>query len=206
MQTQMAIDKSTKLRLNSDMVGSFPCNSCAGDAQRRRCRRTNRSTGVGSSFGFSTSFPSFTIPGVPTLTPLVRQPGYLKRYFVRRMSADDARNALGVTGQGAHPAALNISRRQTETSNRNGVHTVPKLFLTGHDQIIDLDYVAAIEIMDGLAKYASVHFRLSTGVTIVSRHDSHEAAATEKWQAYQRISPCKESMPSQSTAGRAATG
>ena len=38
---------------------------------------TNRSTGVGSPLGFSTSYSSFTILGVSTSTPLVRQPGYL---------------------------------------------------------------------------------------------------------------------------------
>ncbi len=83
---------------------------------------------------------------------------------------------------------------------------MPKLFLTGNDQIIDLDYVAAIEILDGPATYSSVHFHLSTGVTIVSPHDSHDSAATEKWQAYQRMSPCKDSVPSESNTGRVATG
>lgn len=42
------------------------------------CRR-NRVAGVGSSFGFSTSIPSFTILGVPTSIAVVRQPGYLGR-------------------------------------------------------------------------------------------------------------------------------
>jgi hypothetical protein len=78
------------------------------------------------------------------------------------------------------------------------VQTVLNLFLTGSDQIIDLNYVAAIEVVDVPPKYSSVHFHLSTGVTIVSPHDSHEAAVTEKWQAYQQMSPHTKRPPGKS--------
>ena len=82
---------------------------------------------------------------------------------------------------------------------------MPKLFLTECDQIIDLDYVAAIEIFDGPGKSSSLQFHLATGVTVVSLHSCHESAVTEKWDAFQQMVPCNASTPLGFSKGRAGT-
>lgn len=67
-----------------------------------------------------------------------------------------------------------------------------KLFITGEDQIIDLNYIVAIEIVDQPPSYTQVYFHLATGVTIVSRHDNCESASAEKWQAYRQLKGLRE--------------
>lgn len=61
------------------------------------------------------------------------------------------------------------------------------LYLTSNDQIINLDCIAAIEIKQFPANQAEVHYHLVTGVTIVSRLPSWDAASSEKWLAFQQL-------------------
>jgi hypothetical protein len=75
------------------------------------------------------------------------------------------------------------------------------LFLTASDQIVDLNFVAAIEVVDAPVKYSAVHFHLSTGVTIVSPHTSHENAVAEKWDAYQRMTPNNRALHTEPRSG-----
>jgi hypothetical protein len=58
-------------------------------------------------------------------------------------------------------------------------------FLTGSDQIIDIDQVAAIET-EGVA----VFYHLKSGPTIKSVCKSKNGAAEEKWSVYQRLGSC----------------
>jgi hypothetical protein len=59
------------------MVLSIDSENGLAKCKTRRNKSVNRSW---LAFGLSASMPSFTILGVATEVPLVRQPGYLKRY------------------------------------------------------------------------------------------------------------------------------
>lgn len=61
------------------------------------------------------------------------------------------------------------------------------LFLTCLDQVIDLDYVIAIEILDEQSPFSLVNYHLTTGYVVSSRHKTRESAIAEKWSAYQQM-------------------
>lgn len=63
--------------------------------------------------------------------------------------------------------------------------SLKNLFLTQRDQIIDLNFVIAIECGTFIENNKGfVDYSLSTGKTIRAVHETSEKAIEEKWKAY----------------------
>jgi hypothetical protein len=56
------------------------------------------------------------------------------------------------------------------------------VFLTGNDQIIDLNDISAIE-----TETHAVIYHLKSGTTIKSQRESRDDAAEEKWAAFRQL-------------------
>ncbi len=57
------------------------------------------------------------------------------------------------------------------------------IFLTEHDQIVNLVFVAAIEIDDKF----NVLYHLNSGAILSSGHGDRESASAEKWEAFEQM-------------------
>jgi hypothetical protein len=103
-------------------------------------------------------------------------------------------------------AARARMRRRRRSNRAVREDQMRRLFLTASDHIIDLRYIAAIEVVGDSTNQSAVCYHLSTGVTIVSPHTSREDAVREKWQAYDGMRRQDSPMHARGEAKSACSG